>query len=215
MHHDSSSSSSTNSDLSQPLDITEHLLHTAGEDAAYIEQSISNIARLLESPLGLRDGVDAAFEWLLRPDAQMDRSDTEATLIEKRSTATTKHPPLVSMIRKDDDCGFSLMDIASNALGASAKAIVDSPGTIKIISALSGRSRMAAGADPTELCDSVIGAAAADTIIETRSRSVVFRLEESNPMIEELQRCTTMDALPCYTLYTHIPGHHCLLLRHM
>jgi len=197
-----SSSNSTHSDLSQLQGITEHLLHTAGEDVAYIEQSISNIARLLESPLGLKDGMDAAFEWLLqRPDVLIDRSSNEEeTLAEKGSVSVEgPHPRTTTTQVNEDEYTFSLMDIASStALGADAvavgKEIIDSPGTVRIISALRGRGLVSpdlqSGTDPTE--EVLSGREEVEeAAVETRpQRSVVFRsmLEERNPMLEQLQR---------------------------
>ena len=211
-HHDNSSSSSssssstsssnsTHSDLSQLQGITEHLLYTAGEDVAYIEQSISNIARLLESPLGLKDGMDAAFEWLLqRPDALIDRSsnEEEETLAVKGSVEGP-HPRTTTTQVIEDEYAFSLMDIASStALGAGAvgKEIIDSPGTVRIISALRGRGLVSppdlmSGIDPTEEALSGRDPVNGREEEETRpQRSVVFRsmLEERNPMLEQLQR---------------------------
>jgi len=173
---------------------------------AYIEQSISNIARLLESPLGLKDGMDAAFEWLLqKPDALIDRSSNEEeTLTEKGSVSVEgPHPRTTTTQVIEDEYAFSLMDIASStALGADAvgKEIIDSPGTVRIISALRGRGLVSpdlqSGTDPTEEAlsgrDPVSGREEEEeAAVETRpQRSVVFRsvLEERNPMLEQLQR---------------------------
>ena len=175
---------------------------------AYIEQSISNIARLLESPLGLKDGMDAAFEWLLqRPDALIDRSSNEEVTLREKGSVSVEgpHPRTTTTQVNEDEYTFSLMDIASStALGADAvavgKEIIDSPGTVRIISALRGRGLVSpdlqSGTDPTEEAlsgrDPVSGREEEEeAAVETRpQRSVVFRsmLEERNPMLEQLQR---------------------------
>jgi hypothetical protein len=165
---------------------------------AYIEQSISNIARLLESPLGLKDGMDAAFDWLLqRPDALIDRSSNEEVTLAEKGSVEAPYPCTTTTQIIEDEYAFSLMDIASStALGAGAvgKEIIDSPGTVRIISALRGRGLVSPDLlsgtdDPTE--EALSGREEEEAAVETRpQRSVVFRsmLEERNPMLEQLQR---------------------------
>ena len=151
--------------------------------------------------------MDAAFEWLLQ------RPGEEETHAEKGSMEASR--PHTTQIN-EDEYAFSLMDIASStALGAgtAGKEIIDSPGTVRIISALRGRGRvssdlLSAGLDPTEEEEEEEALSDREPVSgveETRSqRSVAFRpmLEERNPMLEELQRCHAMDTNIRYLLIT-------------